>query len=230
MLKNILLILFKKIRKEELEIGDFSNHEILIIFLDRTIKLLRGFFLINIMLNTKGLFFVGKNTTLKGIKKLSFTTGTTIGSNCKISAIGSKKFNFGKNFTLKDFSIIDSFGSIKMEGGSLMIGNNVGISEYCYLGIKGNVIIGNDVIIGPGVKIFSENHSIKLNGIPFRLQKEKRSLTVIGDNVWIGANSIILSGVKINSNIVIAAGSVVTKDLKTESIFGGIPAKFIKNL
>ena len=95
---------------------------------------------------------------------------------------------------------------------------------------KGDISIGDNVIFGPGVKIFSENHSFKLFEKVFRLQEEIRNKVVIGNNVWIGSNSIILPGVTIEDNAVIAAGSVVNKNINNGTLNGGIPAKQIKTL
>ena len=119
---------------------------------------------------------------------------------------------------------------IKKESGKLVIGDNVGISEFCYFAVRGDISIGDNVIFGPGVKIFSENHSFKLFEKVFRLQEEIRNKVVIGNNDWIGSNSIILPGVTIEDNAVIAAGSVVNKNINNGTLNGGIPAKQIKTL
>lgn len=229
-MKNILVQLVFFIRKEKLEIGNFSNRDILRLIFFRIKGLLRGLVCINILSLTRGFFFIGKRVEIIGREKIILSSGTTIGNNVKLSAHGSLGFRLGKNFTIKDNSIIDSFGSVKKESGKLEIGDNVGISEGCYFGVKGSLFIGNDVIIGPGVKIFTENHSMLLNGQPFRLQDEIRADVNVGNNVWIGAGAIILAGVIIGNNAVIAAGSVVTSDVSSDSVFGGIPAKLLKKL
>jgi acetyltransferase-like isoleucine patch superfamily enzyme len=87
--------------------------------------------------------------------------------------------------------------------------------------------IGNDVIIGPGVSLFSENHNYKDINTPIRLQGETRKKIVIEDDVWIGANAIILAGVYIGKHSVVGAGSVVTKDVPANSVVVGSPAKLV---
>jgi acetyltransferase-like isoleucine patch superfamily enzyme len=230
MLRKILVRIVSSVRKEEIQIGEFSDLDIIRIFLKRGIGLLRGFFYINILAITKGVFFVGNRVTIMGREKIHFSSGTTLGNNVKLSALGSIGFYIGNNFSIKDYSIIDSFGSIKKESGTLRIGNNVGISENAYFGIRGNLTIGNDVIFGPGVKIFTENHSMMLNGEAFRLQNEIRKDVTIGNNIWIGAGVIILAGVNIGDNSVIAAGSVVTSSIEAGSIYAGVPARFLKKV
>jgi acetyltransferase-like isoleucine patch superfamily enzyme len=177
-----------------------------------------------------GFYFVGQRTQLIGFEKIKISRTISIGRNVKISSIGSSGFIFGENFSIKDFSIIESFGSIKKESGSLSIGDNVGISEFCYFSIRGNLIIGNNVIVGPNVKIFTENHSFEVTEIPFRLQDETRADVTIGNNVWIGSGATILPGVFIGDNVVIAAGSIVNKNVEDNSLVGGIPAKLLKSL
>ena len=82
--------------------------------------------------------------------------------------------------------------------------------------------------MGPGVKIFSSNHGMSRTDIPMNIQPIKEKDIVIGDDVWIGANSVVVAGVKIGKGSVIAAGSVVTKDIPEYIIAGGIPAKPLK--
>ena len=100
-----------------------------------------------------------------------------------------------------------------------------------------NLNIGNYVSIGPNVIFFlNENHFYKrLTTFPIsKLQNNiiqdsySKGSIVIEDEVWIGANSLILSGVNIGKGAIIAAGSVVTKNIEPYSIYGGNPAKLIK--
>jgi acetyltransferase-like isoleucine patch superfamily enzyme len=76
--------------------------------------------------------------------------------------------------------------------------------------------------------MFSGNHGTKLNGVPMVFQKRTEADIKIGNDVWIGANSVITSGVSIADGAIIGAGSVVTKDVSANTIVGGVPAKFIK--
>ncbi len=229
-MRKILIYLVQKIRNEQVEIGYFTNNDILRILISRFFQLINGFFYFLIRLKKPKLIFLGTKVKLIGLEKLKFSNSTSISSNVKISSIGSLGLYFGNNFSIRDYSIIDSFGSIKKGSGTLKIGNNVGISEFCYFAIRGNIFIGDNVIFGPGVKIFTENHSFNIANGNFRLQDEIRNDVVIGNNVWIGANVVLLPGVIIEDNVVIAAGSVVSKNVPSGSLYGGIPAKLLKNL
>ena len=109
------------------------------------------------------------------------------------------------------------------------IGNNVSISSYVIITSAGTVKIGNNVLIGYGAKIISANHKIPENrGVIFG-SGHIVAPVIIEDGVWIGANVVVLPGIKIGEGAVVAAGAVVTKDIEPFAIVGGIPAKVIKN-
>lgn len=230
MFRILILKIVYRIRGEHIEIGLFSDSDLFRIIFSRIMQLMRGLFLLGLRIFKVGFYFVGRRTQLIGFEKIKISRTISIGRNVKISSVGSPGFIFGKNFSIKDYSIIESFGSIKKESGTLSIGDNVGISEFCYFSIRGNLTIGNDVIIGPNVKIFTENHSFEVSEIPFRLQDESRADVKIGNNVWIGSGATILPGVEIGDNVVIAAGSMVNKNVEENSLVGGIPAKMLKKL
>lgn len=92
-----------------------------------------------------------------------------------------------------------------------------------YINGFNGIEMGNNVYIGPGVKIISANHDFS------NYKKHIKSKPVIiGDNVWIGANAVILPSVNVGSNVVIGAGSIVTKDIPANSIAFGNPCKVQK--
>lgn len=115
-------------------------------------------------------------------------------------------------------------------GENITIGKNSHINKDCVVWASKNskIDIGNDVLMGPGVKMFSSNHSIKLTGMPMNTQPSIEKDIKIGDDVWIGSNSTILAGVNIEEGAVVAAGSVVSKNVERFTIVGGNPAKTIK--
>lgn len=106
------------------------------------------------------------------------------------------------------------------------------IGDYSELGtnciIQSNTKIGDYVIMGPDVKIYTKNHGYKDNSTPMALQSIIEEKVVIGHDVWLGANVIITPGVVIGNHIIVAAGAVVTKDIPDYAIVAGVPAKIIK--
>lgn len=112
-------------------------------------------------------------------------------------------------------------------GKGMEIGNNSGLGIRCR--VRGPLMIGNDVMMGPDVVILSGGHVFDRTDIPMRLQGGKKSRpTVIGDDVWIGTRAIIMPGVRIGSGVIIGAGAVVTKDVPDYAIVGGVPAKVLR--
>lgn len=111
----------------------------------------------------------------------------------------------------------------KVEIGSY-VSINRGCEFYPSLYIKDAIIrIGNNVRFGPNVKCYTAGHDYKYLTLPDTAHK-----IMVKDNVWIGANAIILPGVTINEGCVVAAGSVVTKTTESYYIYAGVPAKKIK--
>ena len=122
--------------------------------------------------------------------------------------------------------------------------NKIEIGEYCFIGrdseIAADCVIGNWVMFGNKCAIVGRyDHNYQEVGVPIRHASEIRDsdydwkglnqLTIIGDDVWIGYGSTILSGTKINDGSIVAAGSVVTKDVEPYCIYAGVPARKIKN-
>ena len=118
---------------------------------------------------------------------------------------------------------------------NVIIGNNVSIgANNLFLSSNAKIIIGDCVMFGPGVTIVTGDHRIDCLGKPMifveqdeKLPENDKDVVFEGDN-WIGANAIILKGVRIGYGAIVAAGAVVTKDVKPFTIVGGVPANFIK--
>ncbi|WP_197706834.1 acyltransferase [Sterolibacterium denitrificans] len=108
----------------------------------------------------------------------------------------------------------------------LSIGNHCQINQNT--SIK-SARIGNDVMIAPGVVLLDRQHNFSRIDIPMTQQGASlRQLTVIGDDVWLGQNVIVMPGITIGSGVIVGAGSVVTRDLPDWSVAVGVPAKVIR--
>lgn len=107
------------------------------------------------------------------------------------------------------------------------LGDNSGLGINCR--ISGKTVIGNNVMMGPNVCIFTKNHAFDRTDIPMTAQgMSEEKPVIIEDDVWIGANAIILPGVTISQGSIIGAGAIVTKNVPPYAIVGGNPATVIK--
>lgn len=110
----------------------------------------------------------------------------------------------------------------------LEIGCNVSIQPQCYIDSFGGIVIGDDVSIAQGVSIISHTHNFSSVEEKIKNQGSSKLPIRIGNNVWIGAQAIILGNVKIGNNSIIGAGAVVKHDVEPNTIVAGVPARLIK--
>ncbi|OAN14367.1 acyltransferase [Exiguobacterium undae] len=116
------------------------------------------------------------------------------------------------------------------EFAEISIGNDVGISGASICAAE-KITIGNNTMLGANVQITDTDfHPIQINNRRYSKKFIKKKAVTIEDNVWIGANSIILKGVTIGENSIIGAGSVVTSSIPKNCIAAGSPAKIIKQI
>ena len=113
------------------------------------------------------------------------------------------------------------------------ISRDLFIGDYSFIAsgaiIGPRVEIGNFVMFGPGVFIIGDDHNYKKVGTPSIFSGRPRLRpTIIGDDVWVGARCTIMSGITIGDGVIVAAGSVVTKDLQSCGIYAGAPATLVR--
>lgn len=112
---------------------------------------------------------------------------------------------------------------------NVSVGRNSHINHNCcvWAGQHARIMLGRNVLMGPGVCLFAANHGTR-KGRPMMWQERTEADIVIGDDVWLGANSVVTAGTRIANGVIVAAGAVVTKDITEEdAIVGGIPARVI---
>ena len=111
-------------------------------------------------------------------------------------------------------------------GKNITVGKNVFITACCHFQDQGGITLGDKCLVGHNVVFATLNHGFA----PEERQSMLPAPIVVGRNVWIGSNSTILQGVTIGDNSIIAAGSVVTKDVPANAIVAGVPARFIRSI
>ena len=133
-----------------------------------------------------------------------------------------------RRFWLGRRSVVESFCCINNAVGDVIIGDHTRIGIHCT--IIGPVCIGSHVNLAQGITVTALNHNFE--DITQRIDQQGITTKpiVIGDDVWIGANSVILPGVTIGNHCVVAAGAVVTKDVPDNTIVGGVPVQVLKTL
>jgi acetyltransferase-like isoleucine patch superfamily enzyme len=192
-------------------------------------NLLRGLLLKLFIKSSKGLVIIGRKARIMHAKYLQVGKNFIAEDYCEINCLSKRGIIFGDKVTIGSFALIrptNFYGGELGEG--LKVGNNSNIGPYSYIGCSGYIEIGNNVMISPRVSIYAENHNFGRTDITMKEQGVTRSFVKIEDDCWIAANSVILSGVTIGMGSVVAAGSVVTKDIPPFSIAAGVPAIIIK--
>lgn len=112
-------------------------------------------------------------------------------------------------------------------GGVLRVGARTTINEDAIIGCTDAVTIGADCMLAPRVYLLDVDHEFSSRDLPISSQGYRTSPIVIEDDVWVGAYAVILKGVRIGKGAVIAAHSVVTKDVPEYTVVGGVPARVI---
>lgn len=154
-------------------------------------------------------------------RRITFELNGSYHTSDEVRALLSRLFGYKVDPTLRVFPpFYTDFGK------NIQVGKNVFINACCHFQDHGGITIGDDCQIGHNVVFATLNHG---------LAPEDRKTTypapiVLGKNVWIGSNATILQGVTIGDNAIVAAGAVVTKDVAANTVVGGVPAKFIRNI
>lgn len=133
-----------------------------------------------------------------------------------------------RKFSLGNYSVVESFACINNAVGDVLIG------DYTRIGLHNTIIgpvkIGNNVNLAQGITVTALNHNFDDTNKRIDEQGVSTNAVTIEDDVWIGANAVVLPGVTIGTHCVVAAGAVVTKDVPPHSLVAGVPAKVIKQI
>lgn len=148
-------------------------------------------------------------------KNVIFETGALVFHPEKIS-IGSNVY-FGHYAILKGYYLNE-----------MVIGDNVWIGQHCLLHSAGGLVIGNNVGIGPGVKITTARHGEVGRATSILGSKLAFCPVILSDDCDIGVNAVILPGVRIGKGVQIGAGAIVTRDVPDYAIAAGVPAKILR--
>lgn len=207
--------------------GEYETRDLVEVLVRRGGQAMRGLFLARRASRAGQPLFSGRRVSLRHGRHATIGASTIIGDDVLMDALSEGGLHLGRNVTIGRGSTLTCTGVVARPGIGIWIGDRTGIGEYAHIGGQGGVRIGSDVIIGPGLRIFSEDHRHDRLDQRIREQGESRREVVIEDDCWLGAGVIVVAGVRIGTGSVIGAGAVVTTDLPARSIAVGVPARVI---
>lgn len=175
-----------------------------------------------------GPLFIGRGVRLSGLRHVRHTGRLVIEDDAELQGLSAEGVVFGADVSIGARTAIRPSSYYGGEVGvGLTVGDRSSFNTGCFIGCSGRITIGSDVMFGPGVQVYSENHVYADPTRPIKDQGVERSFVTIEDDCWIGAGTIITAGVTIGRGSIIGSGSVVTRDIPAGSIAVGAPARVI---
>lgn len=189
------------------------------IYISTGMKIIRGVFKGFGVKKTSPLF-IGKHVDITNKSHISVGKNVKFESYAEIHGLCKHGLQFGDNVTIGRYVAIrpSSYYGVGNIGYGLKMGNNSSIGPFGFVGCSGKIVIGNNVMIGPRVSLFAENHNFSDIHSSIKSQGVNNKGITIEDDCWIGSGVIILDGVTIGHGSIIGAGTLVTKDVPAESI------------
>lgn len=190
---------------------------------------LRGWRVLTYGMKPKGLA-LGRHVEFFNPRDIVLGDHVVIGSYSYIHALGKGSLVFGDQSGCGAFCRIVTSVQFNEVTGHIRLGRNVWIGDGSNLGGAGGLDIGDDTFTGQYVTFHPENHRFDDPTRLMRLQGVTRKGIKVGRNCWIGAKVTVCDGVTIGDHCVIAAGAVVTRDIPSNHLAGGVPARIIRSL
>lgn len=163
---------------------------------------------------------VGKNASLTTLDNCTLGTSSRLFIN--------NHWSFGANANIATNCAI--FSRETGLSGKLIMHDNSFIADNCIIDVADDIFIGKDVAIGPHCTFYTHDHEYTDLSLPAWNGNKTTGKISIGDKSWIGSNVTILPNVTVGQHAVVAAGSVVTKNIPDNTVWAGVPAKQIKSL
>lgn len=210
---------------------DTSKFDKLAIYRYTAIKIIRGLILKPFLGKAKGMLFVGKKTSITHKHNIFCGKNVKFEDYSEIHGLSRHGLHFGNNVTIGRFTSIrpSSYYGVGQIGYGLEMDDNSSIGPFGFVGCSGKIKIGKNVMIGPRVSFFAENHNFTGKSTSIKSQGVNNKGITVEDNCWIGSGVIILDGVTIGSGSVIGAGTLVTKDVPKNSVIYDKRDKATKN-
>jgi acetyltransferase-like isoleucine patch superfamily enzyme len=167
--------------------------------------------------------YISPVSNLRNPGKIFLGDNVVLEQHCRLWANGKEaSITIGENTTIYPYALL------KCNRGKIVLGQGCSVNDYSILYGYGGITIGDDVHIAAHTVIVASEHDYRLLGRENFSEDMRGKGIVIEDNVWIGANAVVLDGVTIGKGSVIGAGAVVSRDIPADSIAVGVPARVIK--
>ena len=172
-----------------------------------------------------GRLFVGRRVDIMFPWYISLGRNVYLGDGCYVNGLSRQGVIIGNNVRIREGVWIQATSTLDNPGIGLWIDDDVYIAPRCVLGAGGGIRIGRNVMLGG--HLLAEDHAFSDPERPIYDQGVKRGGIVIGNDVWIGTNAIVLDGVEVGDGAIIGAGAVVTRDVPPLAIAVGNPARVV---
>ncbi|MBI6873649.1 acyltransferase [Clostridium aciditolerans] len=210
--------------------NNISTLDLISILSSTLLKIIRGFLAKAFFAKSDGLIFIGKRTKISNKNKIIIGKNMKFEMHCEVQGLSKRGLVFGDNVTIGNSTMIrpSSYYGVEV-GEGLKMGNNSSIGPMGYIGCAGYISIGSNVMIGPRVSFFAENHNFNDTSSTIKSQGVIRKGIIVEDDCWIGSGVIVLDGVTIGRGSIIGAGTIVTKDIPPYSIVVDKREKIVKS-
>lgn len=226
MLKKIVNRALMNIRPGKQIASEVGGMDLMLYLAEQGWNALRGS-IVSLRCKRADLCFVGRNVRLRFATRVEIGRYATIGDGAILSGLGRDGLRIGARATIGAYSRLIVGTDVARPGSHIHIGDGCGIGEYSSVGGSGGVSIGKNTIIGQYFSAHPENHNFKDLSRPIREQGTTRMPIDIEEDCWLGARVTVLGGVTIGKGSVIAAGSVITRNVLPYSIVAGVPGRVV---
>ncbi|MGH7617849.1 MAG: acyltransferase [Gemmatimonadaceae bacterium] len=209
--------------------ADLTDLQLATVLWHRARQYLRGAPLRLRARGVRGAVFRGRHVVVEHAYALASGPGLILEDGVLLQALSRHGIHLGRNVTVARGATLTCTGVLAEVGEGIAIGDRSAVGAGSFLGGQGGIRIGSDVIMGPGVRLFSENHNHDRVDAPIRTQGQARAPVAIADDCWIGGGVTILAGVTIGRGTVVAAGAVVTRSVPEYSVVAGVPARVLRS-
>lgn len=229
-MRGLITFLVRRVKRDWSLDPAMTTGALFVLIIGSLVRAWRGFWRRISFRRARGITLIGRQVTIRNARYISVGRNFIAEDYCEIQGLSRQGIIIGDRVTIGRFAMIRPSGYYGGEiGEGFHIGHNSSIGAYNYVGCSGLITIGDNVMCGPRVSFFAENHNFADTARPMKEQGVTREPITIEDDCWLASNSVILAGVTVGRGSIVASASVVTKDVPPFSIVAGSPARIIRS-